>query len=211
VTLLFDPHAAADALRAADRRWAELIDRVGPCRIKVDALASPFAALAESIVYQQLTGKAAATIHGRLVDSLPSRRMVPEAILDTHHRRLRGAGLSRAKVLALKDLAKKTIDGTVPRAAALERMPDEEIIERLIQVRGIGRWSVEMLLIFRLGRPDVWPVGDYGVRKGYAKVFGRGRLPTPKLLAKRGEPWRPYRSAAAWYLWRALESPAGRA
>ncbi len=172
---------------------------------------SPFQALAESIVYQQLTGKAAATIHGRLVDLFPRKRLTPERLLDTHARRLRGAGLSRAKVLALKDLAAKTLTGVVPTLARLHAMTDAEIVERLVQVRGIGRWSVEMLLIFRLGRPDVWPSTDYGVRKGYARVFGGGKLPSPKYLDRRGEGWRPYRTVAAWYLWRANDVPGGRA
>jgi 3-methyladenine DNA glycosylase/8-oxoguanine DNA glycosylase len=209
--MVVDYQAAERHLAAADERLAALIARVGPCRLPLEQLASPFAALAESIVYQQLTGKAAATIYGRLRALLPRQRLSPAAILDTHARRMRGAGLSRAKVLALKDLAAKTLDGTVPPLGRLERMGDEEIVEHLTAVRGVGRWTVEMLLIFRLGRPDVLPVTDYGVRKGYARVFSRGRLPSPKLLARRGEPWRPYRTAAAWYLWRAAETPAGRA
>jgi 3-methyladenine DNA glycosylase/8-oxoguanine DNA glycosylase len=162
-------------------------------------------------VYQQLTGKAASTIHGRLVALFPAKRITPQRLLRTHSRRLRGAGLSRAKVLALKDLAAKTLDGIVPPARVLHTMPDDEIVAHLTQVRGIGRWTVEMMLIFRLGRPDVWPVTDYGVQKGYARVFSRGRLPSPKLLERRGERWRPFRSAAAWYLWRAAETPLGRA
>jgi 3-methyladenine DNA glycosylase/8-oxoguanine DNA glycosylase len=211
VTSPFDFQQAERHLAAADARLAALIAHVGPLRLEVEQLASPFAALAESIVYQQLTGRAAATIHGRLVDLFPRRRVTPERILGTHGRRLRGAGLSRAKVMALKDLAAKTLAGVVPPMRALHAMSDEEIVERLTAVRGIGRWTVEMLLIFRLGRPDVWPVTDYGVRKGYARIFSRGRLPSPKLLERRGEQWRPYRSAAAWYLWRAVDNPAGRA
>ncbi len=119
--------------------------------------------------------------------------------------KLRGAGLSRNKVAAIKDLAAKTIDGTVPSARRLAKMSDEEIIARLITVRGIGRWTVEMLLLFDLGRPDIWPVDDYGVRKGFAKTFGRRKLPKPKQLMKLGEKWRPHRSVAAWYFWRALD------
>ena len=211
VTLPFDLQAAERHLVGADAKLAALIARVGPCRLQIEALASPFAALVESIVYQQLTGKAAATIHGRLVGLFPRRRLTPGGVLETHPRRMRGAGLSRAKVLALKDLATKTLAGVVPPLRALHTMSDEEIITRLTAVRGVGRWTVEMLLIFRLGRPDVLPVTDYGVQKGYARVFSRGRLPSPKLLAKRGERWRPYRTTAAWYLWRALEIPAGRA
>jgi 3-methyladenine DNA glycosylase/8-oxoguanine DNA glycosylase len=125
--------------------------------------------------------------------------------LDTPDEKLRGAGLSRNKVAAIKDLAAKTIDGTVPSARTLAKMSDEEIIARLITVRGIGRWTVEMLLLFDLGRPDVWPVDDYGVRKGFAKTFGKRKLPKPKQLMKLGEKWRPHRSVAAWYFWRALD------
>ena len=120
---------------------------------------------------------------------------------------MRICGLSRSKVAALKDLAAKTLDGTVPTGRALLRMSDEEIIERLTAVRGIGRWTVEMLLLFDLGRLDVWPVADYGVQKGFAKTFGRKKLPTAKQFQKIGEKWRPYRSVAAWYFWRALDAP----
>ena len=204
---MLDSDQVTQALCAADPKFAPLIERAGPYRLQIEQLQSPFQALAESIVYQQLTGKAAATIHRRLVALFPGNRLSPQRLLLTHHRRLRSAGLSRAKVLALKDLAAKTIDGTVPTMRRLQEMPDAEIVEHLTAVRGIGQWTVEMLLIFRLGRPDVLPVTDYGVRKGYARIFGGGRLPSPKYLARRGERWRPYRSAAAWYLWRANELP----
>ena len=167
----------------------------------------PFDALAESIAYQQLSGKAAATIFGRVRALYPKRKWLdPEQLLATPDETLRAAGLSRAKTAALKDLAAKTIDGTVPAGRALIRMSDDEIITRLTAVRGIGRWTVEMLLLFDLGRPDVWPVDDYGVQKGFAKTFGRRKLPTPKQLMKFGEKWRPYRSVAAWYFWRALDT-----
>jgi 3-methyladenine DNA glycosylase/8-oxoguanine DNA glycosylase len=165
-----------------------------------------FDALAESIAYQQLNGKAAATIWGRVRALYPRRKWLePAKVLGTPDEMLRAAGLSRAKAAALKDLAAKTIDGTVPSGRALLKMSDDEIIARLTQVRGIGRWTVEMLLLFDLGRPDVWPVDDYGVRKGFAKTFGKRKLPTPKELMKHGEKWRPYRSVAAWYFWRALD------
>ena len=168
----------------------------------------PFDALAESIVYQQLNGKAAASIWRRVRVLYPKRkRLDPQQLLATPDEILRAAGLSRAKVAAIKDLAAKTIDGTVPSGRALLRMSDDEIIARLTQVRGIGRWTVEMLLLFDLGRPDIWPVDDYGVRKGFAKTFGRRKLPTSKQLVKIGEKWRPYRSVAAWYFWRALDQP----
>jgi DNA-3-methyladenine glycosylase II len=177
----------------------------------VAGLQTPFQALAESIVYQQLTGKAAATIFGRVHDLYGGRRrFTPDAVLATEDERLRAAGLSRAKTAALKDLAAKTNEGVVPSARVLAKLSDEAIVERLTSIRGIGRWTVEMLLIFRLGRPDVLPVDDYGVRKGLMRLLGAKELPTRKELAERGERWRPYRSAASWYLWRASEQPGGR-
>src|ERR1700724_4474086 len=196
-------------LSATDARMAELIARSRRYNIAPSLAIRPFDALAESIAYQQLSGKAAATIWGRVRALYPKRKYLdPKLVLATPDRKLRAAGLSRSKVAAVKDLAAKTIDGTVPSARSLAKMTDEEIIERLITVRGIGRWTVEMLLLFDLGRSDVWPVHDYGVRKGFAKVFGKRKLPTPKQLLKVGEKWRPYRSVAAWYFWRALDEPA---
>jgi DNA-3-methyladenine glycosylase II len=196
-------------LSASDPRLAALIARSRRYEIKPAVSIRPFDALAESIAYQQLSGKAAATIFGRVRALYPKRKWLdPEKLLATPDGRLRAAGLSRAKTAALKDLAAKTIDGTVPSGRALIRMSDDEIIARLTTVRGIGRWTVEMLLLFDLGRPDVWPVDDYGVRKGFAKTFGKRKLPTPKQLMKLGEKWRPYRSVAAWYFWRALDAPA---
>jgi DNA-3-methyladenine glycosylase II len=187
---------------------AELIARSRRYNIMPAVSIRPFDALAESIAYQQLSGKAAATIFGRVRALYPKRKWLdPELLLATPDEKLRAAGLSRAKTAALKDLAAKTIDGTVPSGRALIRMTDDEIVMRLTAVRGIGRWTVEMLLLFDLGRPDVWPVDDYGVRKGFAKTFGRRKLPTPKQLMKFGEKWRPYRSMAAWYFWRALDAP----
>ena len=185
---------------------AALIARSRPYEIKPSVAIRPFDALAESIAYQQLNGKAAATIFGRVRALYPKAKWLDaEKVLATADEKLRAAGLSRAKTAAIKDLAAKTIDGAVPSGRALLRMSDDEIIARLTQVRGIGRWTVEMLLLFDLGRPDVWPVDDYGVRKGFAKTFGKRKLPTPKQLMKIGEKWRPYRSVAAWYFWRALD------
>jgi DNA-3-methyladenine glycosylase II len=203
-----DHEQAHRHLAATDPRLAALISRSIQYNIKPTASLRPFDALAESIVYQQLSGKAAATIFGRVRALYPRRKYLdPKLILATPDKKLRGAGLSRNKAAALKDLAAKAIDGTVPSGRALARMSDEEIITRLITVRGIGRWTAEMLLLFNLGRLDVWPVGDYGVRKGFAKTFGRRKLPEPKQLMKFGEKWRPYRSIAAWYFWRALDKP----
>jgi 3-methyladenine DNA glycosylase/8-oxoguanine DNA glycosylase len=164
-------------------------------------------ALAEAIVYQQLNGRAAATIFARVRALFPRAHEGPtaEQILRTSDQKLRGAGLSRSKLLSLRDLARRAMDGQIPTLAEVHRMEDEAIIERLTEVRGIGRWTVEMLLIFRLGRPDVLPVDDYGVRKGFALAYRKRKLPAPRALMKHGERWRPYRSVASWYLWRALE------
>ncbi len=204
-----DTRAAMRALARADPPLASLIRRVGPCRLELDAIQSPFASLAEAIVYQQLTGRAAATIHGRFVALFRPRRFPsPDDVLGQTDEALRGAGLSRAKVAALKDLAARTKDGTVPPLRELRRMHEDEIVDRLTRVRGVGRWTVEMLLIFRLGRPDVLPAGDYGIRKGFRLAFGTRALPTPRQVLRRGERWRPHRTVASWYLWRALEPRA---
>jgi len=198
-------------LAAADPRMAALIARSKRYNIKAGGSLRPFDSLAESIAYQQLSGKAAATIWSRVRALYGKRKYLdPRAVLKTPDEKLRGAGLSRSKVAALKDLAAKTIDKTVPSARALAKMNDEEIVERLIQVRGIGRWTVEMLLLFDLARPDVWPIHDYGVQKGFAKTFGKRKLPTPKQLLKQGKKFAPHRSVAAWYFWRALDND-GRA
>ncbi len=195
-------------LAATDPRFAALIARARPYDVAAQPLVRPFHSLAESIAYQQLSGKAAATIFGRVRALYPGRKWLdPKLVLATSDEKLRGCGLSGSKTAALKDLAAKALDGTVPSGRMLARMKDEEIIERLTTVRGIGRWTVEMLLIFELGRLDVWPVADYGVQKGFAKTFGRKKLPTTKQFARIGEKWRPYRSVAAWYFWRALDAP----
>jgi methylated-DNA-[protein]-cysteine S-methyltransferase len=212
----FDAALAAAHLTKQDARLARIIAQVGPPRIQLAATQSTFEALAESIVYQQLTGKAAATIHGRLRALFPRKRVRPEALLAHGDEAMRGAGLSRGKVLALRDLAARTLDGTVPPIRALHGLDDDAIVERLVKVRGIGRWTVEMLLIFRLGRPDVLPVGDYGVRNGFMLTYGKRRMPTPKELERFGEKWRPFRTVASWYLWRAVDlarkkAPSGRA
>jgi len=197
-------------LASTDPRFAGLIASARRFDVRANKLVRPFDALAESIAYQQLSGKAAATIFGRVRALYPRRKWLdPQLVLDTPDETLRACGLSASKVAALKDLAAKTLDGTVPSGRILTRMTDEEIIDRLTAVRGIGRWTVEMLLLFQLGRLDVWPVADYGVLKGFAKTFGRKKLPTPKQFQKIGDKWRPYRSVAAWYFWRALETPKG--
>ncbi len=211
--LPFDGDAALRHLTDADALLAKHIARIGPLRLEIARSESTFAALAESIVYQQLNGKAAATIFGRLCALFPRGRLDPAALLATKEEALRGAGLSRGKLASLRDLATKTVAGEIPSLRELETLDDETIVERLTPVRGIGRWTVEMLLIFRLGRPDVLPVADYGIKKGFARIFPNGRtkyadgeLPPPEVLVKRAERWRPYRSVASWYLWRATDS-----
>jgi 3-methyladenine DNA glycosylase/8-oxoguanine DNA glycosylase len=204
--LCFDPEDACRHLVSVDPHLGALIDRVGPFRMRPEPTQSLFTALLRSIVYQQLSGKAAATILGR-VNALFAPRGYPTAgeILEISPERLRAAGLSTAKTAAVRDLAARTLDGTVPSLARIRRMEDEEIVERLTVVRGIGRWTAEMLLIFRLGRPDVLPLSDLGVRKGFGRTFRTRKLPAPATMVRRGERWRPYRSVASWYLWRALE------
>ena len=210
MSLLFDPEDAVRTLRTNDPVLARLIERAGPCRFSTHKRATPFAALAQSITYQQLNGRAAGTIFGRFrAIYRPKRFPTPDALLETPDLALRTAGLSRSKIAAMKDLAAKTKDGTVPTLARLRGMTDEEIVERLTAVRGIGPWTVEMLLMFRLGRPDILPVTDYGVRKGYSIAFRKRELPSPDDLRARGERWRPFRSVAAWYLWRAVELGEG--
>jgi 3-methyladenine DNA glycosylase/8-oxoguanine DNA glycosylase len=202
----YDPELALDHLRAAEPRLDELIARAGAFTLRPVPTQSLFAALAESIVYQQLSGRAAETILGRVVALYhPKRFPGPSDILDTQPERLRGAGLSNAKTAALRDLAARTIDGTVPSVALARRLDDDALVERLTAVRGVGRWTVEMLLMFRLGRGDVLPVGDLGVRKGFARTFRTRGLPTPEAIRRRAQRWRPYRTVASWYLWRALE------
>jgi 3-methyladenine DNA glycosylase/8-oxoguanine DNA glycosylase len=203
-----DHKSAHKHISASDPRMAKLIERSRRYSVAPSLSVRPFDALAESIAYQQLSGKAAATIWGRVRALYPKKKFLdPKLVLKTPDQKLRACGLSRSKVAAVKDLAAKTIEGVVPTARQLAKMTDEEVITRLIAVRGIGRWTAEMLLLFDLGRPDVWPVGDYGVQKGFAKTFNKRKLPTPKQLMKHGEKWKPYRSVAAWYFWRALDAP----
>jgi 3-methyladenine DNA glycosylase/8-oxoguanine DNA glycosylase len=204
--LTYDPELACRHVAQVDPVMEGLMARVGELTLRPAPTQSLFTALLRSIVYQQLTGKAAATILGRVNRLFAPRRLpTPRDLLLVSPERLREAGLSAAKTAALRDLAERTLDGTVPSIARIRRMDDEEIVERLTMVRGIGRWTVEMLLIFRLGRPDVLPVTDLGVRKGFGLMFRRGKLPEATAMLRRGERWRPYRSVASWYLWRALE------
>jgi len=193
-------------LSEIDPVMKRLIGEVGPYGLTCRPRRSPFESLARAIAYQQLHDKAAESILRRFIALFPGRRFPsPAEVLAAPPDAIRGAGFSHAKIAALRDLAAKAIDGTVPTSRVIRRLDDEAIVERLIDVRGIGRWSVEMLLIFQLGRPDVLPVDDFGVRNGFRIAYRRRAMPTPKELLRYGERWRPYRTAAAWYLWRATE------
>jgi DNA-3-methyladenine glycosylase II len=241
--LPFELAAAMAHLSACDERLAKLIEQLAPFAPEIDHTQSPYEALLEAIVYQSISGKAAATILERVkalggasrddllrradaepdsagrkkrtrtlagtkLDRAPavdSRVPTPEEVLKLSKRQLRKAGLSGAKILALRDLAQKTIDGIVPTHDQALKLSDQELIERLDSVRGIGRWTVEMFLIFRLGRPDVLPIHDLGVQKGWSVAYGKRHMPRPKELERFGERWRPYRTVASWYMWRAFE------
>jgi 3-methyladenine DNA glycosylase/8-oxoguanine DNA glycosylase len=197
---------AIQHLTDSDKILANVIAETGPCRLRADRKRSPFEALVEAVCHQQLTGKAAQTILGRVKALHPHRDFpAPEDLLATSDDKLRTAGLSRAKVASVKDISAKTLDGTVPEPKALAKLDDAEIIERLTTIRGVGQWTVEMLLIFKLGRPDVLPVDDYGVRKGFMLAYRKRDLPRPAALLAHGERWRPYRSVASWYMWRAID------
>ena len=187
-----------------DPAFGPVVARVGPVRIQATGNDS-FAFLVRSVTYQQLTGKSAATIHGRLIAALGGV-VSPTAVLGSSEDALRAVGLSRAKQASIRDLAAKVADGTVP-LDDLDSLTDEAVIERLVAVRGIGRWTAEMALLFHLRRADVWPVGDLGVRAGIARIFGLSERPTPRDTELIGLGYRPWRSAAAWYCWRALDSP----
>jgi len=198
-------------LSARDPALGTIITRVGGTGFTPRRSPSTFDSLAHSIVYQQLSGKAAQTIFGRFAALYGSDGPLdPGAVLRTTPRKLRGAGLSAAKARAMKDLAAHAVRGEIPSIDELRRMEPEAIIDRLTVVRGVGRWTVEMLLLFRIGHPDVLPVHDLGIRKGLARITRRRELPEPETVMRRGERWRPYRSVASWYLWRAVELPRGR-
>ncbi|MFT3831459.1 MAG: hypothetical protein QM691_17315 [Opitutaceae bacterium] len=202
---LFDLAAALAQLRAADPKLALVIDRARACDLAAQELESLFEVLLRAIVYQQLNGRAAGTILGRVQALFPAAKPTPLALLALADEPLRAAGLSRNKLASLRDLAAKTLDGTVPTPAAALRLSDAELVARLTAVRGVGPWTVHMLLMFNLGRPDVLPTGDFGVREGFRKLHRKRRQPTPAELEKYARRWVPYRSIAAWYLWRVHE------
>ncbi|HEU5135205.1 MAG TPA: hypothetical protein VFU13_08695 [Steroidobacteraceae bacterium] len=189
---------------------ANVIRAAGKLTHTTSSQHSPFHALARAIAHQQLNGTAAESIFGRFVglyaaDGAQAALLEAELVLGTPDEKMRAVGLSFAKIASIKDLARKTLDGVVPPSEILHTLNDEEIIERLTQVRGIGRWTVEMMLMSRLGRPDVLPIDDFGVRNGFRLAYGLRGMPAPRALAEFGERWAPFRSVAAWYLWRAVD------
>ncbi len=204
--LAFDLAEAVRHLSDRDPCLKKLIEEVAPFAIDVADAQSPYEVLMESITYQSISGKAAATIFGR-IKALGSdgRPPTPQQMLKLAPKKLRKAGLSSAKVLAMKDLARRAIEGIVPTHDEALLLSDEELVERLVSVRGIGGWTVEMFLIFRLGRPDVLPIHDLGVKKGWSVAYRKKHMPKPQELLKFGERWRPYRTVASWYMWRAFE------
>lgn len=200
------PTPETEHLARVDPVMRRLIRQIGPFALRPRVGRSPFESLARAIAYQQLHDKAAESILRRFIALFPGRRFPgPDELLAMNADAIRKAGFSRPKIAALRDLAAKTLDGAVPANRVIRTLEDEAIVERLIEVRGIGRWTVEMLLIFQLGRPDVLPVDDFGVRNGFRIAYGRRSMPTPKAVLRYGERWKPYRTAAAWYLWRAAD------
>jgi 3-methyladenine DNA glycosylase/8-oxoguanine DNA glycosylase len=206
LALPFDHVEAHAHLSRIDKRLARLIERVGNFHFKLDECDSVYESLLEAITHQSIAGKAAQVIFARIVAlGTNGRCPTPQELLRVPKQKLRKVGLSNAKVVAVGDLAQKTIEGVVPTLEEAEKMSDQELVDRLISVRGIGAWTVEMFLIFRLGRPDVLPIHDYGVQKGFAITYRKKAIPKPRELAEFGERWRPYRTVASWYMWRAVQ------
>jgi DNA-3-methyladenine glycosylase II len=201
--------AGSAFLAALDDDWARLVARVGPCTLEPHSQREPYEALVRAIAYQQLHARAAEAILGRLIASYPDNAFPqPQQILSTSDEAIRACGFSASKIRAIKGIAAAALEGSIPTSAVAATMSDEELIRQLVMLRGVGRWTVEMLLIFTLGRPDVLPVDDFGVREGWRKLKGLPAQPKPRELAELGKAWSPYRSAAAWYLWRAVDQAA---
>ena len=210
MSLQYDPAKAVEALTANDPTLGSLIAAAGPLRIVVRGDRTTFDVLLRSIIYQQLSDRAASTIYGRVVDLVENGGTNRAAgLMAQTDDALRGAGMSFAKIRAARDLAEKELAGELLPHRALEGMSDDEIVDRLTEIRGVGPWTVHMLLIFHLGRPDVLPTTDLGVKKGFMYTYGMDALPSPETLAAQGELWRPYRSVASWYLWRAVDMNTG--
>jgi DNA-3-methyladenine glycosylase II len=197
---------ASDHLKRADPVLATIIAAVGPCRLEVERGGGPFASLAEAILYQQITGKAAASIHRRLCALVGRKHPRPQDILAATDEQLREVGLSRQKIRYLRDLSERARDGL--QLARLGRLPDDKVITTLTAVMGIGRWTAEIFLMFRLGRLDILPVDDYGVRKAMQRAYRMRTLPKPDRMRRVAEPWRPYRTVASWYLWKSIDGAA---
>lgn len=198
---------ALRSLSEADPVMGRLIRAIGPCTLEPEPRRTPFESLVRAVAHQQLHGRAAETILGRFIDRFPGRRFPrPEDLQALTDAELRGFGFSASKTAALRDIAAKALDGTIPTSRRIRGLPDEEIIARLSACRGVGRWTVEMLLIFKLGRPDVLPVDDLGVREGFRVTHGLEAQPRPRELLAFGERWRPFRTTASWYLWRAADA-----
>jgi DNA-3-methyladenine glycosylase II len=198
--------AALKHLATVDPVMRRLIRETGPCKLEHEPWRSPFQSLVLAVAHQQLHATAAGNILGRFKKLFPKRRFPkPEDLAKVTDAQLRACGFSFAKIAAIRDIAAKTLDGTIPSSRQIEKLTDEEIIERLTEARGVGRWTVEMLLIFQLGRKNVLPVDDFGVRSGFRVAYKKREMPKPKDLLKFGDRWRPHATTAAWYLWRAAD------
>jgi DNA-3-methyladenine glycosylase II len=203
----YDPATAVAHLRAQDEVLGQMMDRVGSFSLEPKPIKSLFEAMMRSIIYQQLHGNAAAAIHGRVVNGLkPHGGETPEAMMAVSNPILRAAGLSANKLLAVRALALKCQEGVVPSLKEAHKLTDMELVQRLTEVRGIGPWTVHMLLIFYLGRPDVLPTGDFSIRLAFKKLYNKRKDPTPEMLTRHARRWQPYRSVASWYLWRSLDT-----
>ncbi len=203
--LPFDVKAAEAALASADPRMGEIIEAYGPCTMTITSLQSPFESLFKTIIFQQLSTASANAIFGRVLALFDGKAPTPDRTLVIADEAYRGAGMSKQKIRYVRDLAQKTLEGTVPEMAALAHLSDQEIIERLSAVHGIGRWTVEMLLMFNMGRPDILPTTDLVIRKAFQQIYNHEALPKPKAIDAFGERWRPYRSIASWYMWRVID------
>jgi DNA-3-methyladenine glycosylase II len=199
--------AALKHLSTVDPAMAQLIREVGLCALEYEPWRSPFQSLVQAVAHQQLNGTAANTILTRFKKLFPGRKFPrPVDLAGVTDDQIRACGFSFAKIRAIRDIAVKVLDGTIPSSREITKLSDDEIVERLTAARGVGRWTVEMLLIFQLGRPDVLPVDDFGVRTGFGHAYQMGKMPTPKELLAFGEKWKPHRTTAAWYLWRAADA-----
>ena len=199
--------AALKHLAEVDPLMGELIREIGPCRLAPERRRQPFHSLVQAVAHQQLHGTAANNILGRFQKLFPGRKFPrAEDLATVTDEQMRACGFSFAKIRAIRDIAEKTLSGVVPTSREIVKLTDEEIIERLTAVRGVGRWTVEMLLIFQLGRENVLPVDDFGVRSGFQHAYKKRSMPKPKALRKFGKRWHPHATTAAWYLWRAADA-----